>query len=205
MKKNKKWYQSISNWVVLIACIVFIPIIIMNVSIMLQAKTNSDKVPSVFGIKPFIVLSGSMETEIRKGDMIITKKVNPETLKIDDVIAFRDAAGTVTTHRIIDIVDKDGETFFITKGDNNSTQDRNLVALRDVEGMYITRIPGFGSIMNSLSEPMTVVILVLIITIIFAIGFAISSKKLADQERAEFLEYKRMKELAAKRKLEEKE
>lgn len=195
MKMGKKWYQSVSNWVVIIACVILIPVLIINLSIMFQAKTNEDVVPSIFGYKPFMVLSGSMETEIRKGDLIITKIVDPSALKVDDVIAFRDAAGTVTTHRIIDVVVKDGETYFITKGDNNSSQDRNLVELKDVEGIYVGRIPGIGSIMKKLSEPMTIVILAFGITLIFGIGFMISTKKRQEIERQEFLEYKRMKEL----------
>lgn len=195
MKMGKKWYQSVSNWVVIIACVILIPVLIINLSIMFQAKTNEDVVPSIFGYKPFMVLSGSMETEIRKGDLIITKIVDPSALKVDDVIAFRDAAGTVTTHRIIDVVVKDGETYFITKGDNNSSQDWNLVELKDVEGIYVGRIPGIGSIMKKLSEPMTIVILAFGITLIFGIGFMISTKKRQEIERQEFLEYKRMKEL----------
>lgn len=193
MKKDK-WYQSFSNWLILIACVILIPMLVMNLSIMFQAKTNEDKVPSIFGIKPFIVLSGSMETEIHKGDMIITKIVDPASLGVDDVIAFRDAEGTVTTHRVIDVVVENGETFFITKGDNNSTQDKNLVELGDVEGLYIGRIPGIGSMMNSLSEPTTIIIVVLGITMIFVIGFSVSSKKQREAERKEFLEYKKLKE-----------
>ncbi len=198
-ENKKKWYQQASNWLIIGACIILIPIIIMNLSIMFQAKANTNKVPSVFGIKPFMVLSGSMEAEIKKGDLIITKEINPEELEIGKVIAFRDAAGTVTTHRIIDIVEKDGESFFITKGDNNSTQDRNLVSLKDVEGIYLFRIPGIGSMMKSLSQTTTIIILVLIITVIFIIGFILSNKKYVEEERAEFLEYKRRKEMEARR------
>lgn len=195
MKKgDKKWYQSVSNWIFLIACIIFVPIILMNLSIMMQAKKNKDAVPSVFGIKPFMVLSGSMETEIQIGDLILTRVVDPSTLKVNDVIAFRDAENTVTTHRIIDIVVQDGETYFITKGDNNNAQDRNLVEYEDVEGIYIGRIPGIGSIMKSLSEPTTILIIVVGITIIFVIGFTISNRKQRELERQEFLEYKRLRE-----------
>jgi len=204
MKKGKKWYQSVSNWIVIVVCVILIPMLIMNLSIMFQAKTNEDVVPSIFGYKPFMVLSGSMETEIRKGDLIITKIVDPSALQVDDVIAFRDAAGTVTTHRIIDVVVKDGQTYFITKGDNNSSQDRNLVELKDVEGIYIGRIPGIGSIMKKLSEPMTIVLIAFIITIGFGIGFMISTKKRQEIERQEFLEYKRMKELQEQLEKEEK-
>lgn len=194
MKKGKKWYKSFSTWLVIVACIILVPILFANIFIIFQSKTDENKVPNVFGYKPFIVLSGSMEGKIHKGDLIVTKIVEPTTLKINDIIAFRDAENTVTTHRIIDIVESNGATKFITKGDNNSTQDRNLVSLEDVEGIYVTRIAGFGSMMSKLAEPTTVLILVLIITVVFVIGFAFSVKKDKSLEREEYLKFKMMKE-----------
>lgn len=200
MNTKKRWYQSISNWLMLIACLILVPILIMNLSILFQANTDADKVPSVFGYKPFIVLSGSMETDIKVGDLILTKTVDPTTLTVGDVVAFRDAAGTITTHRIIEMVDCHHDTCFITKGDNNSSQDQQLVELSDVEGIYVGRIPGVGNMLNSLSEPTTIIIVVLGITVIFAVAFMISNKKNLSQEQLEFLEYKKQKEQAEKEK-----
>ena len=205
MNKEKKWYQKISNWLVILACLILIPILLINLYIMYQANNNKDEIPSVFGYKPFIVLSGSMETKIHQGDLIITKIVKPETLKENDIIAFRDSENTVTTHRIIDIVENEGETYFITKGDNNDTQDQNLVAYEDVEGIYITRFPTLGSMMNSLSEPTTIIIILLGVTIIFIIGFSISNRKQRELMKQEYLEYKRMKEEQEKKEKETKE
>lgn len=207
MNIEKKWYQKPSNIAMIIACLILIPMLIINLYIIYQAKTNEDEVPNILGYKPFIVLSGSMETKIHRGDLIFVKDINPSKLDLEDVIAFRDADDTITTHRIIDIVEKDGVTYFITKGDNNTSQDQNLVEYEDVEGIYVGRIPNVGNIMNSLSEPTTIVILGLGITVIFVIGYSISNKKLKDEERQEFLEYKRKKELEEleKKKQEEKE
>ena len=194
MKEKKEWYKSVGNWFFIVACVILVPILIMNLYIMIQSKVNTDKVPNVFGYKPFIVLSNSMEAEIHKGDLVLTKMVNPKKLKKNDVIAFRDAENTVTTHRIIDIVEKEGEKYFITKGDNNNTQDKNLVEFSDVEGIYIARFPSLGSMMKSLSDPVTILIVFFGITLIFVVGFSISNKRQRDLERLEFLEYKRKKE-----------
>lgn len=203
MKDERKWYTKPSNWVMFVACLILIPALLINLYIIYQAKTNKDEVPSILGYKPFIVLSGSMETEIHRGDLIIVKEIEPSELVLEDVIAFRDNEETITTHRIIEIVERDGITYFITKGDNNNSQDQNLVEFEDVEGIYVGRIPGVGNIMNSLSEPTTVIILGLGITVIFIIGYSISNKKLKEEERREFLEYKRLKELEEQKKQEE--
>ena len=84
--KKERWYKKISNWLIIIASIILIPILIMNLTIMYQAKTNEDVVPSVFGYKPFIVLSGSMESEIHKGDLVVVKTIDPTKLQEEDII-----------------------------------------------------------------------------------------------------------------------
>ena len=192
---EKKWYQKVSNWIFGIIVIILLGILAINIHITLQAKNNEDVVPNVFGYKPFIVLSGSMEKEIHKGDLIITKMIEPETLKISDVIAFRDNENTVTTHRIIDIVEKNNNTYFVTKGDNNNSQDQNLVEYKDVEGIYVTRIPMVGTVLSELAKPANAIIIVLGISIIFILLFTRSNRKLRLEEEKEFLEYKKQKEL----------
>lgn len=195
---EKKWYQKVSNWLFGIVVVILLSILAINIHITIQAKNNENVVPSVFGYRPFFVLSGSMEKEIHKGDLIITKIIEPSTLKINDVIAFRDEENTVTTHRIIDMIERDGNTYFVTKGDNNNTQDQNLVEYKDVEGIYVGRVPLVGTILNELAKPVNAVILVMGITIIFILLFQRSSRKIKLEEQAEFLAYKKEKELALK-------
>ena len=78
-------------------------VLMINVYVIIQAKSKPNSVPSVFGYKPFIVLSGSMETEISIGDLVFVKKVDASSLQVNDIIAFRDSENIVTTHRIVDI------------------------------------------------------------------------------------------------------
>ncbi len=195
---EKKWYQKVSNWLFGIVVVILLSILAINIHITIQAKNNENVVPSVFGYRPFFVLSGSMEKEIHKGDLIITKIIEPSTLKINDVIAFRDEENTVTTHRIIDMIERDGNTYFVTKGDNNNTQDQNLVEYKDVEGIYVGRVPLVGTILNELAKPVNAVILVMGITIVFILLFQRTSRKIKLEEQAEFLAYKKEKELALK-------
>jgi len=196
---------KMSKLLTVLVCIILIPILLVNISIIIQANTNEDEVPSVLGYKPFIVLSGSMESEIFKGDLVIVEVTNPNDLKVDDIIAFRDEQDTVTTHRIIEKVTNDGIPYFVTKGDNNDSQDQNLVAYEDVEGIYKFRIPKVGNIFMSLSEPTTIIIIVLGITVIFGLGFYTSMKKENAKEREEFLEFKRQQEEKKKLNEEKKE
>ena len=194
MENKKVWFRKTSNWIFIVLYAILVFILSINLYIMIQSKVNPDKVPSVFGYKPFIVLSGSMETKIHKGDLVLTKVVDPKSLKKNDILAFRDAAKTVTTHRIIDIVDEKDKNYFITKGDANYSQDQNLVEMKDVEGLYLFRVPGLGSIMDTLAKPTTIIIVLLLITVLFGLGFTISTKKQRDKEREEYKEFKKLKE-----------
>ena len=65
-----------------VACIILVPILLINLYIIYQAKTNKDEVPSILGYKPFMVLSGSMETKIHRGDLIFVKEIDPSAFII---------------------------------------------------------------------------------------------------------------------------
>ena len=97
MKEKKK--SSISKIIKTVIIIILLIILMLNIYIMAQTKSKPNSVPSVLGYKPFIVLSGSMETEIYAGDLLIVKDVDTSTLKQDDIIAFRTPDNYVTTHR----------------------------------------------------------------------------------------------------------
>lgn len=174
MKKEKKFYKKVSFWITLIALIIMIPILFINIFIIYKANTNPDEIPGVFGYKPMIVMSGSMETSIFTGDLIFTKVVDPETLEVGDIIAFREEDNYVTTHRIIEIKEVNGEKYFETKGDNNNTADENLVSYDAVEGIYVSRIAGLGNVLMFLQQPLGLAIVLLVILVVGIIVFSVS-------------------------------
>lgn len=132
--------------------IVLIPILFISSVILIDSFINKDEVPSFFGWKPFIVLSGSMETEIYPGDIAVVKEVDVTTLKEEDIIAFREG-DIVITHRIKEIKQENGTTKIITKGDNNNTEDTGYVTLEQVEGLYQFRIKGLGNTAMFMQTP----------------------------------------------------
>ena len=96
---------------ILSSLIIIILLIIVLISgiVFINSKKNPNEIPSIFGYKPFVVLSGSMETEIYKGDLVIVKKVEAKDLKENDIIAFRDDDNYVVTHRIVEKIEENGE------------------------------------------------------------------------------------------------
>ena len=67
-KKHNKGKFDLPFMVFLIICI---PILVINLIIIIRGNMNPDRVPDVFGYKPFAVVSGSMETSINVGDLVI--------------------------------------------------------------------------------------------------------------------------------------
>ncbi|ADP76883.1 archaean signal peptidase [Methanothermus fervidus DSM 2088] len=80
-----------------------------------------------------VVVSGSMEPTFYRGDIVLVQKAdffgihefNPENLHKGDIIVYRASwFPEPVIHRIIYVgVTKDGEKFYITKGDNNPAPD----------------------------------------------------------------------------------
>ena len=75
MIQDKKEKTSHSNKIFtiigIVLCIILIPILIINVTLIVKSYTNKDEVPKIGGFCPLIVLTGSMEPEISSGDLII--------------------------------------------------------------------------------------------------------------------------------------
>ena len=130
----------------IIICVLCIPIILLNAALIIRAYMYPDDIPSVFGVKPMICLSGSMSPLFESGDMVFMKEVDADTLKADDVICFL-INGTAVTHRIVEVThDAKGNVAYVTKGDANNVRDSELVLKEHIQGIYTgVNIPELGS------------------------------------------------------------
>jgi signal peptidase len=97
----------------------------------------------IFPVKPLSIASASMKPTIEVGDVVIMKKCKPEEVIIGDIIEFTNGSRR-TVHRVIDITKQNGKYYFVTKGDNNSEPDRELVLEDALFGKYIFRIKYIG-------------------------------------------------------------
>ena len=148
-----------------VLCIILIPILVINITLIIKSFTNSDEVPKIGGYCPLIVLSGSMEPEIGTGDLIICKQIDSDQVKKGDIIAFFDPdskEGKVLTHRVVNVVDEEGTLSYRTKGDANNTEDRSLVTADKLVGIYQFRIPGAGNIAMFMQSPAGLIICVVL-------------------------------------------
>lgn len=102
--------------------------------------------PQVFGIRPYAVMTGSMEPTFPVGCLVYVQEVNPGELEVNDVITFdRSVPGqgsTVVTHRIAQKDPSNRE--FATKGDANEAVDPQRVSYDAVIGKVVFGAPIVG-------------------------------------------------------------
>lgn len=115
------------------------------------------KVPYIGKYSTVKIISQSMEPTIPVGTYILVKKTDPQTIKVDDVILFvsRDPSiyGKINTHRVCEINEVSGQLYFVTKGDNNPSNDQFPVPQSDLVGKYIKNIPFLTKFANWFSNP----------------------------------------------------
>lgn len=139
-----KAIKQIWNWIsgALVGVVVLLAIALVGVRII--------------GLRPFVVLSGSMEPNYHVGSLIYVKSVDYRELKAGDPITYMVSQDTVVTHRIVEVVPDDTEPntlWYITKGDANATEDSAPVHYRNVIGKAVFSIPYLGYVSYFIQNP----------------------------------------------------
>jgi signal peptidase len=98
----------------------------------------------LFPFHPSLVASGSMSPLMDAGDVVIIAKVSGDTIKMGDVIQFRKTEDITVMHRVIEIQEREGAKFFITKGDANDEPDDDPVIPQNVVGKLVLTIRKVG-------------------------------------------------------------
>ena len=165
-------------------CVVLVPILIVNCTLLIKSFINKDEVPDFGGTLPLIVLSDSMYPDIKSGDLIICKTVDAEDVEIGDVISFYDPAskGTaVVTHMVVDIINEDGKISFKTKGINNNTEDRLPVPEANLIAEYTEiRIPGAGNFALFMQSTIGLIVCVVLPIILF-VGYDVLHRRMYEK------------------------
>lgn len=123
--------------------------------------------PRFFGMKPYIVLSGSMEPNIKTGSMAyIDIRQDPYSMHTGDIITYQLNDSSIT-HRIID----ETVTTVITKGDANEEPDYSPVSRQDILGKFLFSIPYLGYLYSYISTPLFFPVLVALFAVELIISF----------------------------------
>ncbi len=170
-----------------IMCIVLIPILIINCTLLFKGYMNKDEVPSVGGIFPMIVLTDSMHGTFEGGDLIICKEVPASEIKEGDVITFFDPESnknSVVSHRVLEVLEEDGKISFRTKGDTNNTEDANPIPEENLIGVYTgVHITGAGNVAMFM-QTTTGLIICVVLPLILLIGYDTIRRRLYNKKHA---------------------
>lgn len=93
------------------------------------------------GVKPYVVLSGSMEPSIKTGSIcFVDERASYEKVHTGDMIAFQLKTGNMVTHRVISVTEMGLET----KGDANDFSDGITTTKTNFKGKTIFSVPYLG-------------------------------------------------------------
>lgn len=185
-EKNNR-HNSIATSIIRRVILVILGLIIGTNAYLANAKTlTGNQMPMPFGYGAAVVLSGSMEPVLSKGDLIIVKE--KESYKVGDVVVFQSGKSLIV-HRIIKIDDKK----VITQGDANNVADPEFDT-QFIKGKEVFRIPYIGVLVDIIKTPTgTIVILILAF---WMVEYSFRKQKNEDSEKQEEIkaEIRRLKE-----------
>lgn len=128
--------KTMVRWINHFVTFVLFVLLLFIIFLVISTRASGGE-PNIFGYHLKIVLSGSMEPEIKTGSIIAVKPVEEKTnFKKNDIITFIDSNQQIVTHRIVDVIGNGEQTQYITKGDNNENPDSTPVIAENVVAEY---------------------------------------------------------------------
>lgn len=127
----------------------------------------------IYGIRPTVILSGSMEPELMTGCVaFVNQRVEYEEIDVGDVIQFQTETGVSCIHRTINIT----ETGIETKGDNNDNSDGITTIAQNFQGKVIFNIPKVGKFVEAVKTPAGIGVIVVIFVAFTLLSYALDNK-----------------------------
>ncbi len=143
-----------SGWSVAGNLFFYVMIFALVIGAFLYKSGSGGQPTMVAGYSAFTVLTSSMEDVYPKGSLIVTKRVEPEELKVGDDITYMISETSSVTHRIVGIMENyqdTGERAFETKGTRNEKADKDPVSAVNVVGKVIFCSKPMGAAANFVS------------------------------------------------------
>ena len=184
-KDSKNTMAIVKNVGFILICIVLGYVLIGNLA------ANNSTIYSISHYMNEVVLTGSMEPEIKPGDYITVIKKNRDSYKVGDVVTYVRTTDSGdkerVTHQIISI---DGDQV-ITQGISSSnTNADDPITKDDIIGKHILTIPKLGYVMKFLSSTTGIILIVgLILAVIF--WEITEPKKDRNEEQEEVMQYEK--------------
>lgn len=114
------------------------------------------------------ILTGSMSPTIKPRSLIIVKGIDSNEVKEGDIITFKGSSkSNLTTHRVVEVIDKNNNIKFQTKGDANDVLDPMLIDEGLLVGKVIFDIPYMGKVMSFINQYRVIIVILIIAYLCF--------------------------------------
>ena len=141
-----------------------------------------------FGFSYFEVLSGSMESVIPRGSLVLTQHVPAAEIRPGDIVTFINSSEESITHGVLRVIhnfDGNGTLGFQTKGTDNPMPDEDIVGAGNVVGVVKLHVKGLGFTLRYVKDNIRYVFLFFILILLASIAarvFLAERKKEAGEE-----------------------
>lgn len=105
------------------------------------------------GREVFAIRGQSMSPTIPMGAAIVVVERPVDELEAGDIVTWRAANGAYVTHRVIQVVEENGQLFVQTKGDANDSPDPSAVPSDAIVGVVEAWVPAAGYALIMMSTP----------------------------------------------------
>lgn len=183
MKRVYKIFKQIVN----VLCWILIAVLVATVVFSLVTRVRGDS-PMIFGYSIFRVSSGSMEPELKVGDIILIKEAeNPKDIKEGEIVTFdgvNELSGLTVSHQVYKapFQDENGEWKLQTKGLANDYAD-TAIPLENVKGVFLCTVPFLTKVYEIFLSPWGLLVFILLMVVIFIDEIIVIVKILTGNEK----------------------
>ena len=115
-----------------------------QITLIAKGRESQINLYAKWGVKDgyglYVVKSSSMEPALAVGQAVVTTS-DYQDLQVGDIIVFSYVeSSSYICHRIVEINEVEGQTRYVTKGDNNSAVDSGYVTVENILGKVINVI-----------------------------------------------------------------
>jgi len=120
-------------------------------------------IPRIGNYSLLEVKGTSMDPKIKNGDLIFISREKKDKYEEGNIVSFISDDGSIITHKIVKVEEKNGNYRYFTRGINNSYQDNDYIEIKQIIGEYKNvRIPLLGYVVGFASNGIGYILLVIL-------------------------------------------
>lgn len=180
--KKEKIINSFRQIVKKLLKVIIIICVIYNIIFVLHKTVSKKEYMEVFGISAFRMETQSMQGDIGKNDLVITKQTDTKKLQEGDIIAYQ-INGKIRINKII----KNQNGKITTKSNKNYNPDIETITEEQIIGKKIITIPIIGIILKIIQAKLTTfIIFIILVLMLFYNRYVQNQKRKRARKKSSF-------------------